>query len=77
MSLSFNVDHTNIVVLTLVWPLCVCRDPEAGVVRENGRGHRDHPAALPQPPGEEPRPSLHAQVRPQLRVNLSLPLRLT
>lgn len=42
----------------------VGRDPEAGAVGADGRGHRDHPAALPQPAGPDPRPALHAQVRP-------------
>lgn len=49
--------------LRCLWLSAVTRrDPEAGAVGQDGRGHRDHPAALPQPPGEEPRPALHAQV---------------
>lgn len=50
------------VVLALTLCAVTRRDPEAGAVGQDGRGHRDHPAALPQPPGEEPRPALHAQV---------------
>lgn len=40
------------------------RNPEAGPVRENGRSHRDHTAALPQPLREKPGPLIHVEVSP-------------
>lgn len=57
-----SADVSGSVVLALTLCAVTRRDPEAGAVGQDGRGHRDHPAALPQPPGEEPRPALHAQV---------------
>jgi len=47
---------------------CDCRDPEAGPVRQNGRGYRDHSTTLSQPVREKPRPSLHVEVRVMFAV---------
>lgn len=42
----------------------VHRNPEVGPFRKNGRSHRDHTAALPQPIREKPRPLIHVEVSP-------------